>query len=256
MTSAGREAVRFERALTELYAVLPSEEYPAHALGVVRRLIGCIHCSYNEITVGGAAQRVVVEPHVVARESHDEAFSRHLHQHPVIAHVARTGDQRSLLISDFVSQTAFRRLDLYNDFYRPVSTETQLSMTLMPPDDTVIAIALNRDQYGFSEHDRSLLDRLRPHLRVSHQNARTLSVALGRRGAEREASPPGLEQLTMRQQQVLALVAQGLTNEQIALELQIAPTTAKKHLEQIRERLNVHSRTAAAVHYLAATGVR
>jgi DNA-binding CsgD family transcriptional regulator len=51
--------------------------------------------------------------------------------------------------------------------------------------------------------------------------------------------------LTPREREVLGLVAEGLTNAQIAGRLWVAPSTVAKHLEQAYAKLGVHSRTAA-----------
>jgi DNA-binding CsgD family transcriptional regulator len=51
--------------------------------------------------------------------------------------------------------------------------------------------------------------------------------------------------LTPREREVLDLVADGLTNAQIARKLWVAESTVAKHLEQAYEKLGVHSRTAA-----------
>jgi DNA-binding CsgD family transcriptional regulator len=53
--------------------------------------------------------------------------------------------------------------------------------------------------------------------------------------------------LSKREQEVLQLVARGLTNPQIALELFIAQATVKVHVHHILEKLGVRSRTAAAL---------
>jgi len=51
--------------------------------------------------------------------------------------------------------------------------------------------------------------------------------------------------LTKREIEVLTLVARGLTNMQIALELQLSERTVAKHLEHVYAKLGVASRTAA-----------
>lgn len=56
--------------------------------------------------------------------------------------------------------------------------------------------------------------------------------------------------LTPRERQVLAWVARGKTNPEIAQTLWIAPTTVRKHLENIYAKLGVHTRTAAATRLL------
>jgi DNA-binding NarL/FixJ family response regulator len=58
----------------------------------------------------------------------------------------------------------------------------------------------------------------------------------------------GIPKLTKRQWELLRLVRAGYSNTQIARRLYISPHTVRKHLENIFERLNVTSRTAALAH--------
>ena len=57
--------------------------------------------------------------------------------------------------------------------------------------------------------------------------------------------------LTARQQQVARLVAQGLTNREIAAELTITERSAESHVERIRDRLGFRSRSRLAAWYSA-----
>ena len=52
--------------------------------------------------------------------------------------------------------------------------------------------------------------------------------------------------LTIREAEVAALVAEGLTNHAIATRLGIAPRTAEAHVENIRRKLEVRSRAQIA----------
>jgi DNA-binding NarL/FixJ family response regulator len=54
-------------------------------------------------------------------------------------------------------------------------------------------------------------------------------------------------QLTKREVEVLALIRQGLSNQQIAHTLWIAESTAKVHVRNILSKLGVRSRTEAAM---------
>jgi DNA-binding NarL/FixJ family response regulator len=56
-----------------------------------------------------------------------------------------------------------------------------------------------------------------------------------------------LEVLTARERETLNLVAQGLTNRQVARVLGISHTTVKTHVENIISKLGVSDRTQAAV---------
>jgi len=55
-----------------------------------------------------------------------------------------------------------------------------------------------------------------------------------------------VERLTEREKDVLKLLAQGFTNKEIAEALVITPNTVKRHLKSIFEKLNLHTRSAAA----------
>ncbi len=54
-----------------------------------------------------------------------------------------------------------------------------------------------------------------------------------------------LSALTEREREVLDLLAQGLTNKEMAEKLYITTNTVKRHLKAIFEKLDVHTRTAA-----------
>lgn len=55
-----------------------------------------------------------------------------------------------------------------------------------------------------------------------------------------------LTALTEREREVLGLLAQGLTNKEIAEQLFITTNTVKRHLKAIFEKLDVHTRSGAA----------
>lgn len=55
-----------------------------------------------------------------------------------------------------------------------------------------------------------------------------------------------LRELTARELDVLARVASGARNDEIAADLRLSPNTVKRHTANIREKLGVHSRVHAA----------
>ena len=63
--------------------------------------------------------------------------------------------------------------------------------------------------------------------------------------AERHGS--GAPQLTGREREVLELVAEGLPNKRIAMQLEISEKTVKAHLTRVYERIGVTDRTQAAL---------
>ena len=71
-------------------------------------------------------------------------------------------------------------------------------------------------------------------------------------GADDRASMPGERPLTQKEREVLARIAQGYRNREIAAEFGITEGTVKCHLHQIYRKLGVRDRTAAAVQVLRA----
>ncbi|NEP56165.1 MAG: response regulator transcription factor [Symploca sp. SIO2G7] len=59
--------------------------------------------------------------------------------------------------------------------------------------------------------------------------------------------PPGWEELTPREQEILQLIATGASNREIAQELHITEKTVKNHVTNILSRLNLRDRTQAAI---------
>jgi len=58
---------------------------------------------------------------------------------------------------------------------------------------------------------------------------------------------PGLETLTEREREVVALVAEGLSNQEIAERLVLSPLTAKTHVSRAMAKLDVRDRAQLVV---------
>src|SRR5919198_1868833 len=60
--------------------------------------------------------------------------------------------------------------------------------------------------------------------------------------------PSAARNLTKREREILALVAEGMSNREIADRLVLSPETVKSHVAAILEKLNVSDRTQAAIY--------
>ena len=92
--------------------------------------------------------------------------------------------------------------------------------------------------------------RLRPARSISTRPSRGSSpagcaTAGGAGGARRQGD--GIASLTARERDVLARVARGLPNRQIAADLGITERTARTHVSNILAKLGLASRTQAAL---------
>jgi DNA-binding CsgD family transcriptional regulator len=60
--------------------------------------------------------------------------------------------------------------------------------------------------------------------------------------------------ITSRQRQIVELIAQGLSNDEIGVALGISPRTAKAHCDALRRKLGVPRRRQIPVAFLPLTG--
>jgi DNA-binding CsgD family transcriptional regulator len=108
--------------------------------------------------------------------------------------------------------------------------------------NVIVPLTLNRatedrfemfraDGHAFTVREKLLLTLLRPHFADHVRRCRKMPVRATR--------------LTARQRELLALVARGLSNRQIAAELVLSEGTVRRHLDNIYTRLGVSRRTAA-----------
>jgi DNA-binding NarL/FixJ family response regulator len=125
--------------------------------------------------------------------------------------------------------------------------------------------ALNAGAAGYLLKDSTkeqVVDAVRQVLRGAYLLNPDVMTRLVQRLASQEAAPPAgapAEQLTAREREVLRLLAEGLTNREIARRLRVSLGTVKVHVGHIIAKLGVVDRTQAAVRaveqqLLAATG--
>ncbi|MEA5574902.1 response regulator transcription factor [Anabaena sp. UHCC 0451] len=72
------------------------------------------------------------------------------------------------------------------------------------------------------------------------------SEALGALFQQPKSLSQPVYKLTKRQEEVLALLSVGLTNDAIAQKLKLSPSTIRHHVTQILHKLGVENRTEAA----------
>ncbi|MET8685919.1 response regulator transcription factor [Streptomyces sp. NPDC004732] len=107
--------------------------------------------------------------------------------------------------------------------------------------DTLPAIEAGATGYLLKDAPR---DELFTAVRAAAEGRTVLSPAVASRLVSRVRAP-GNEPLSTREREVLALVAKGTSNREIAVELFISEATVKTHLTHIYGKLGVKDRAAA-----------
>ncbi len=178
-------------------------------------------------------------PSTHGSEDLERAYWQHYRDSQFDSYPIQTGDLRSVIKpADFYSARQWHSTAMYTDFDRLMGIKHCLMLCLpeAPPPTAgpgrYVRLTLDRRSGpDFSERDRAVLTLLRPHLHQTYLDA------------ERRRHP--IPQLTPRHWELLHLLAAGHTNTQIARRLGVTEGTVRTHLENIYERLNVSSRTAA-----------
>ena len=120
-------------------------------------------------------------------------------------------------------------------------------------EDTAVFNAMRAGATGYLLKDTEA-DELCRAIKAAAAGQVQLSPQAAARLLREVPAPDSPEQLTDRETDVLRLVAQGLANKQIAVELNIGEKTVKTHVSNILSKLGVVSRTQAAL-YAARIGL-
>ena len=119
--------------------------------------------------------------------------------------------------------------------------------------DEYVARAIRAGASGFLVKDTEPVDLIRA-VRVVAGGDALLSPGVTRRLLERAAlgmrdaaDPARLARLTERETEVLRLVGEGLTNEEIARRLFLSPLTAKTHVSRVMQKLHARDRVQLVV---------
>lgn len=216
----------------------PGTDLPSGVLEDLKTLVLCDDVTFLELTPTGCGI-VHLQPWPECEEgcTHgvgvhaDDPFWTHYWDCDAVSYPSVTGDTRSVTtISDFYSLRQWRNTGMHAEALRDI--KHRIMVCLSAPEGHERRLLLFRTTGSdFDERDRLLLRLLRPHIDELYQH-------LQRRRLSGSTLSP-------RQREILSLVARGMSNSEIAVELGLSITTVRTHLEHIFDRLDVSNRTAA-----------
>lgn len=126
---------------------------------------------------------------------------------------------------------------------RAISPDTRILLLSATDDPSAVSTALHRGANGFLSKEADS-DAIAQHIRNLAAGHTVLDARSAAAIAAQLREPEG-EALSARELEVLTLVAQGLSNPQIAERLFVAASTVKTHLERAYAKLGVNDRAAA-----------
>jgi len=225
-------------------------DLPGLLLPALVDLFGADSALWTELDVtAGPDQAASLLPAVIADypgplldEQAATALEKHARDFPLTRHTRPGGDGRPIRRSDLQSMRSYRSSGMYADVVQKIGIDEMLAVALAPG-SLHVCICLNRTGPDFTPAAVDLLTQLQPLL--TRRVARLAACRADRLTVAQWDTWPGRADLTTRQQQVLRLVAEGLTDAAIGHRLGCSPRTVDKHLEHIYRRLGVSCRTAA-----------
>ena len=231
---------RIGRFVAETGEIDGDDPFPPAFLAALRRLVPCDFLGFNELDRVRERHLNYLDDPPGASASHRPPipYWQARADHPLCRYHERTGDWRAYRLSDFVTLRELRRRRIYDEWIRPTGQTHLITVGLDAPlDHTKVFLFHRPSGPDFDERDCLVLDVLRPYLTLRYEAARSRPDAPDDRGS--------CATLTPREREILALVAEGKTNGQIAELLWISAGTVRRHLENAYAKLGVHTRTAA-----------
>ena len=135
---------------------------------------------------------------------------------------------------------------------REVLPEAKVLVLTSFAEDRRIVAAIEAGALGYLLKDSSPEDLARA-IREVHRGESSLHPKVAQqliKKLQRPAEEPEREELTARERKVLAFIARGLSNREIARELSISEPTVRTHVSNILRKLGLKSCTQAALYAL------
>ncbi|MEV4180457.1 helix-turn-helix transcriptional regulator [Streptosporangium canum] len=228
---------RYDQVLdlaVELVAMSPAEIDYGWVAQLLQQVLECPTATFSEVGRDGVTGLGWPTTRLPTSTMTD-VTRRNMERHPLIRHYVRTADRRPLAITDLMSLSRWRSSATGSDIHAVTGFYDHLALPLLSPSGTMRAFALGREDGAFTGQEREFVEKLHP-----------LLIAMDHR-ARLARSPAARGRLTPREEQVLELVAAGLTRQVAARRLRISIRTLDKHLEAVYRKLGVNSHIQATL---------
>ncbi|HUG36954.1 MAG TPA: helix-turn-helix transcriptional regulator [Candidatus Limnocylindrales bacterium] len=143
------------------------DAFASYAVDALTGVVGGQRVSYNEAHPKLGTIRAVIRPD----DRYPRLNVRQYRDHPMFQRFLATGDGRAYKFSDFLTSSDLHATDMYQEHYRLVGIEYQMTVCLGTPKPFSVGFAVGRDRIDFTERDRAALDLLRPHLARAYEQA-------------------------------------------------------------------------------------
>jgi DNA-binding CsgD family transcriptional regulator len=229
----------------DISALDDAGSFAEHVVNGLPRMVASELTTLSICDLQSGVRRVVSFPENAISVAEQQSFNRLIHVHPLVRYHASHAGGGAWRISDSLPMTAFKRQELYADYYRRIGIDHVVAVPIVSTPRLVMSFVLNRSGRDFADSECRLLNRLQPAL----ANLYRVASMMSRLPHQRDRV------LTPREDEILHWVGAGKSDAQIAAILGLSTRTVQKHLENSYVKLGVENRTAAAM-IVAASNTR
>ena len=227
----------------DISALSNAGSFAEHVVNGLPRMVASELTTLSICDLQSGVRRVVSFPQNAISAAEQQSFNRLIHAHPLVRYHASHAGGGAWRISDSLPMTAFKRQELYADYYRRIGIDHVVAVPIVSNPRLVMSFVLNRSGRDFADSECRLLNRLQPAL----ANLYRVASMMARLPRQRDMA------LTPREDEILRWVGAGKSDAQIAAILGLSTRTVQKHLENSYVKLGVENRTAAAMIVAAST---
>lgn len=207
-------------------------------LELLARFLDSPLVSFTEIDMTRGTAATALHPFLPGHDAAVDRLNDILREHPVFVWYLTQPDWSAVRLSDVIPWDELIRTRLYAEVLTAVGGQHMITVPVTPPGEGRLScFIVNKAERNFTDDELEFASRLQSALIILY---RRLSAPI-------QKSLVPVPELTRREQVVLKCLAGGLTADAIGRHLHCSPATARKHLQNIYEKLSTHDRLSTVV---------
>lgn len=165
------EYQRILKAVEILNSDVDPKSLPKRMLHSVNFAVSSEITAFEMCSQIGEYQGILIyEPMDAISPNELEIYGQYMHEHPIYGEIILNRRFDAITISDFVPDNKFIRTGIYNEYYRRVGINRQVSVTMDINQDCLVVCTLSRDGRDFDEIEKAVLNLMSPHFTTAVRN--------------------------------------------------------------------------------------
>ena len=192
-----------------------TQDFGRRGVDLIPRLVASDLTTLSVCDLDSGHRHVVSDVRASIGPREIEVFDHYFFEHPLVRAHGRNAQAITCRVSDLVPDQDFHRTPLFNEYYRAIRIDHVMAVPLYVDDKLLVSFVLNRVNHGFDDHDRALLDLIRPQLAHLYRLERALESPRPNAALSVGQGNADVRRLTAREREVLDWVIAGKTNRDI-----------------------------------------